>query len=74
MLICEIVKSENEHIRISTEEFKGRKYIDIRIYFENDEGQWKPTRKGVALSPGAVDEVIEGLRQASRKLEGADTE
>jgi hypothetical protein len=68
MLIREIEKNENEHIRISTEEFKGRKYVDIRIYYENEEGEWKPTRKGIALNPDIIDKAIEGLQRASEKL------
>jgi len=36
---------------VSTESYKGRDYLDIRIYYQDNEGEWKPTRKGVTVSP-----------------------
>ena len=57
-------------IRISTEEFKGRAYIDVRIYFADNEGEWKPTKKGVTINPDKLDQVIELLREAQEKLKG----
>ncbi len=48
--VAEMERGLNEKIFFSLSEFKGKKYADIRIYFENDEGEWKPTRKGLPLS------------------------
>ncbi len=48
--VAEMEKGPNEKIFFSLSEYKGKKYADIRIYFENDEGEWKPTKKGITLS------------------------
>jgi hypothetical protein len=68
MMIGQVERSQTEAIRISTEEFKGRAYIDVRIYFEDNEGEWKPTKKGVTINPDKLEQVIELLRNAQEKL------
>jgi hypothetical protein len=59
--VAEMEKGLNEKIFFSLSEFKGKKYADIRIYFENDEGEWKPTRKGLNLSLDRFAEFKEHL-------------
>lgn len=70
MVIGQVERNQTEVIRISTEEFKGRSYVDVRIYFEGTEGEWKPTKKGVTISPDKLEQVIELLREAQEKLKG----
>ncbi len=48
--VAEMEKGPNEKIFFSLSEYKGKNYADIRIHFENDEGEWKPTRKGLTIS------------------------
>ena len=48
--VAEMEKGPTEKIFFSLSEYKGKNYADIRIYFENDEGEWKPTRKGITIS------------------------
>lgn len=64
MLIGEIQKNSMEKIRVSTETFKGHSFIDIRVYYEDDTGEWKPTKKGIAIAPDKVDSLIELLKKA----------
>jgi hypothetical protein len=70
MVVGEVERNETETLRISTEEFKGRAYIDVRIYFADNEGEWKPTKKGVTINPDKLDQVIALLREAQEKLKG----
>ncbi len=48
--VAEMEKGPTEKIFFSLSEYKGKHYADIRIYFENDEGEWKPTKKGITIS------------------------
>jgi hypothetical protein len=68
MMIGEIERNETEVVRVSAEEYKGRKYVDIRIYFANDAGEWKPTKKGVTVSPEKMDEFMDLIRKAKEAL------
>lgn len=70
MVIGQVERSQTEVIRISTEEFKGRSYVDVRVYFEDNEGEWKPTKKGVTINPDKLEQVIELLKEAQDKLKG----
>ena len=43
--MVEIKKNSREIIRIGESEYEGHKFVDCRIYFD-DNGEWKPTKKG----------------------------
>jgi len=45
----DIEKNKNEIIRISIDEYKGEKLLNIRVFYKNKEGQWAPTKKGIAI-------------------------
>jgi hypothetical protein len=60
-------KNSKEKIRVAVREYKGREFVDVRVYFENDDGQWLPTKKGITISPGKMGELIRLLSDAERK-------
>lgn len=68
MLIGEIQKNATEKIRVSISEYKGHKFIDVRVYFEDDSGEWKPTKKGITVSKDNVDKLVELLNEGKKKL------
>ena len=46
----EFIKNKRQKILIQNKEFKGRKYVDIRTYFlNNDDGEYKPSSKGITI-------------------------
>jgi Transcriptional Coactivator p15 (PC4) len=45
-----IQKSPIEQLRIERREYKGHAFIDVRTYYQNDDGEWCPTRKGVTIA------------------------
>ena len=49
-LIEQFEKNATEVVRVSLTEYRGRKLVDIRVYYSDSEGQYRPTKKGVALS------------------------
>jgi hypothetical protein len=69
MMISEIEKNLKEKIRVSIEEYRGHKFIDCRVYWQDDQGEWRPSKKGIALNSDSIDKVIEALQKASKKLE-----
>ncbi|MCK4836227.1 MAG: transcriptional coactivator p15/PC4 family protein [Candidatus Aminicenantes bacterium] len=40
----------------SISNFRGKKYIDIRTWFQDQSGAWKPTKKGIHLSTDKFQE------------------
>jgi Transcriptional Coactivator p15 (PC4) len=45
-----IQKSPIEQLRIARREYRGHEFIDVRTYYQNDAGDWCPTRKGVTIA------------------------
>jgi hypothetical protein len=66
MLIAEIEKNTKEKIRVSIADYKGHRFIDCRVYWKDESGDWKPSRKGIALNDETVDEVVNALQKASK--------
>jgi len=64
-LIAVIHKNSTEQIRVTTTEFQRKQYIGIRIYFEADDGTWRPTRKGITVRTSLVGELVTALQKAT---------
>ena len=46
----EIRKNKSEVIRIQLKEYKEHKLIDLRVWYEDEEGEYKPTKKGISFN------------------------
>ncbi len=55
------------HIRLSR--FRERDYLDIRNFYEGEEGTWLPTRKGIAVPVEMVAELMDALGAAKELIE-----
>jgi len=56
-----IEKNSRESIVVSETEYKGNKYVDVRVFYKDIDGSLKPTRKGVSLRPEKVAELRDAL-------------
>lgn len=50
-------------VRIQKDHFRGKDYLDIRTFFEDDHGELKPTKKGIAIPLDIAGEVIQAARE-----------
>jgi len=57
----EVQKNTQEKIRVEKREYKGREFVDVRTYYLDDSGEWKPTQKGVTFRPDQLEEIVEAL-------------
>jgi hypothetical protein len=64
-LIAQFEKNATEVVRLTLTEFHGRKLIDLRVYYTDDKGEYRPTRKGISL---AVDGYTD-FRSAVARLD-----
>jgi hypothetical protein len=64
-LIAQFEKNATEVVRVSLTEYRKRKLVDVRVYYSDDEGQYRPTKKGVSLSL----EVYPDFKRALAALE-----
>lgn len=66
--IVKDIEKGQDLLRISLSEFKGGQYVNIRIHYMDDKGDWKPTRKGVTLTPGMMKQVYDAIGEALNSL------
>jgi len=64
----EIQKNSLEIIKVQPSTFKGYDLVDIRIFYKDDEGKFKPTKRGVTFKQDLLDEVIEALNKVKAKV------
>ncbi len=68
-LISTIERSSTEQLQIAVKEFKGKKYLDLRIFYTTDDGaSWLPTKKGVTVSPNHLSILKEAIEVAIEEL------
>ena len=69
-VVCEVQKSDTEIIRISTSEFKGIPYVDIRIFFKDENSEeYRPTKKGLTVRQELLHALAEGIFQADQAVQ-----
>ena len=72
-VIGEVQKNKREKIIVSVNEYQGFKYVDLRIHYEDEvSGDYKPTKKGVALSSKVIPEVVELIVKGAEDLQGIE--
>ncbi len=63
-LIKDLDRGRGEVLRIEVSEYKGKKNLNLRIWYTDKEGNLKPTQKGVTISPESYEEFKEAILQA----------
>lgn len=64
-LVHSFPKNALEEVRVYLKEFKGRNYINLRIFARVNDGSVKPTQKGMTLSVDLFDNLaaaVDALR------------
>jgi len=74
-MLAAIPRSATEEIHIQINEYKGKKYVDLRVYYTTDDGiNWSPTKKGVTFPPDKLEEVKAAIEEAMKEFEGSEEE
>ncbi|MCK4764350.1 MAG: transcriptional coactivator p15/PC4 family protein [Candidatus Aminicenantes bacterium] len=68
MIVGEIERSDTERLRVECSNYKGKDFLSVRIYYLADNGEWRPTKKGITVKPEKMDEFIDLLSQAKEKF------
>jgi len=74
MIIGEIERNDTERLRIEASNYKGSDFISVRIYYLADNGEWRPTKKGITVKPDKVDELIGFLTEGKSKIDKKEIE
>ncbi len=68
-LLAAIERSDTEQLQISISEYRGKSYLNMRIFYTTDDGAtWLPTKKGVTFTPEQIDILEEAIQEAKKEF------
>lgn len=68
-MLATISRSATEQLQVAIKEFKGKSYLDLRIFYTTDDGaNWLPTKKGVTCSPENIELLKEAIDEAVKEF------
>lgn len=56
-----IPKNRTEEVRVSLDDFRGILLLNVRVWFQADDGQLRPGKQGIALRPDRALELAEAI-------------
>ena len=74
-ILATIERSDTEQLQISISEYKGKSYLNMRIFYTTDDGaNWLPTKKGVTFTPDQIDILTEAIESAKQEFMAGEME
>jgi hypothetical protein len=67
-VVATFEKNSREEVRMSVDVFRGRKIINIRVYYRSESGGWLPGKQGVAISADRYRDLAEAILKLGEKL------
>jgi hypothetical protein len=67
-LVARIAKNPTEEVRVSLTSYRGHDLVDIRVFFQDDQGEWRPTKRGVSLAVESFAELREAVIKADEMV------
>ena len=67
-LVSEIEKNETKKIRVTVGEKKNNAYINIREWYLDGEGEWRPGKQGMTFNYELLNEVIDILSYIKEEM------
>jgi hypothetical protein len=70
-VLAEFRKNVGEVVRVSFTTYKGKKLVNLRVYYNagEDEDEWRPSPKGLTLRRELIPELKEAVLKADREWE-----
>jgi Transcriptional Coactivator p15 (PC4) len=68
-LVAQFEKNSKEEVRVSLDDFRGRKIINMRVYYRSDNGEWLPGRQGLALGVDRYRDLAEAMLKVGEALQ-----
>jgi hypothetical protein len=67
--IAQFEKNSKEEVRVSIDDFHGRKIINIRVYYRSEGGQWLPGKQGLALAADRYRHLVDAVLKLGEELQ-----
>ncbi|MGD1323947.1 transcriptional coactivator p15/PC4 family protein [Pandoraea pnomenusa] len=63
-------KNDSERLRVHLKEYRGKTYVDVRVWFSADGGELRPSSKGIMLRPDLAGPLAAALTDAAMAYDG----
>lgn len=63
------VKNASERVRIDVKTYRGNTYIDIRVWYVDAGGEYRPSSKGIMVKPTLAPELLRGIALAAQSFD-----
>ena len=67
-VVKEISKNSLEKVVISLREWREKVLIDIRVQYQDDQGKWGFTKKGISLDVSKFEELKQGVLALEKEI------
>ena len=64
-------RNVREELRIERQEYRGHDLINIRVWYDDGTGEYRPGKQGVAFRAELLPEVFDALSSLSNEKEAA---
>jgi hypothetical protein len=68
-LVAQFEKNSKEEVRLSVDDFHGRKIINMRVFYKADGNEWRPGKQGLALSVDRYRELADAIVKLGEDLQ-----
>lgn len=72
-LIKAFDRGAGQQLQVRLVTFRGREYLDLRNFYLDENNEWKPTRKGIAIPLELYDDLMAALKEVGEILKGSQT-
>ena len=68
-ILATIERTPTEQLQISVSEYKGKSYLNMRIFYTTDDGAtWIQKKKGVTFTPDQLGLLSEAIEDAKKEF------
>jgi hypothetical protein len=68
-LVAAFEKNSKDEVRVSIDDFHGRKLINVRVFYKDERGEWKPGRQGIALPVERYRDLADAVLRVGQWLQ-----
>jgi hypothetical protein len=72
LIIAEWPKSNGLVVRVALDKFKGRTYINARVWYTAADGELRPAKNGIGLSVRHLPDLIRAFQDALERARDLD--
>ena len=67
--VATFAKNSREEVRVSLDHYNGHDVINLRIWYQDESGEWRPGKQGLVLRREKLPDLAEAISTACRIVE-----